>query len=338
LVRVDQDNQYYLYNTATREQELEGLKLGGNARVACFPRVLSSWKARKDRIDVYHGTSYQLWAQGGTGSVVTIHDLALAKFPEFSKRLLGERWSRYKTLRTLQRATRVIAVSRNTANDLSNLYQTPSEKVRVIYNGVGEEFFSIPPADSLNLVRAQYTIPPGDYILYVGGSDPRKNLRRLLEAFSILLKKINPLTLVLAGGMGRRGEEIIGKISELGLGRHVVLTGHLLAQELRRLYAGARLFAYPSLYEGFGLPVLEAMACGVPVMTSNTSSLPEVAGEAAYLIDPYDVQSMAAAMEKILQDKNLASSLKAKGLERAKAFSWERAARQTLEVYKECLT
>ncbi len=338
LVRVDQENEYYLYNTATKERELDGLKLGENARVNCFPRILSPWKARKDRIDVYHGTSYQLWAQGRSGSVVTVHDLALAKFPEFSKRLLGEQWSRYKALRTLQRATRVIAVSQNTANDISNFYQIPLEKIRVIYNGVGEEFFSTPPADSLKSVRVRYTIPPGDYILYVGGSDPRKNLGRLLEAFSILLKKIKPLTLVLTGGLGRRGKEIYERISELGLERHVVLTGHLPAQDLHPLYSGAGLFAYPSLYEGFGIPVLEAMACGIPVITSDASSLPEVAGDAAYLIDPYDVQAMAAAMEKVLLDKNLAASLQARGLERVKAFSWERAARQTLEVYKECLT
>jgi glycosyltransferase involved in cell wall biosynthesis len=338
LVRVDQEHEYYLYNTVTREQELGGLKLGANAHVICFPRILSSWRARKDRIDVYHGVSYQLWAQGRAGSVVTVHDLALAKFPEFSKRLLGEQWSGYKTLRTLRRATRVIAVSQNTANDISNFYQIPSEKIRVIYNGVGEEFFSPSPTDSLKSVRARYRIPSGDYILYVGGSDPRKNLERLLEAFSILLKKIKPPKLVLTGGVGRRAKEIYQKISELGLEHHVVLTGHLPTQELRLLYSGARLFAYPSLYEGFGIPVLEAMACGVPVMTSNTSSLPEVAGDAACLIDPYDVQAMAAAMEKILKDNDLAASLQAKGLERVKAFSWERAARQTLEVYKECLT
>jgi glycosyltransferase involved in cell wall biosynthesis len=338
LVRVDQENEYYLYNTATREKELDDLKLGGNARVICFPRMLSPWRARKDRIVIYHGVSYQLWARGKVGSVVTVHDLALAKFPGFSKRLLGEQWSRYKAMRTLQRATRVIAVSRNTANDISNFYQIPPEKIRVIYNGVGEEFFSTPPTDSLKSVRDQYAIPPGDYILYVGGSDPRKNLGRLFEAFSILLKKIKPLTLVLTGGLGRREKEIHQRISELGLERHVVLTGHLPVRDLHPLYSGARLFAYPSLYEGFGIPVLEAMACGVPVVTSNTSSLPEVAGDAAYLIDPYDVRSMASAMEKVLQNENLAASLQAKGLERVKAFSWERAARQTLEVYKECLT
>ncbi len=338
LVRVDHENEYYLYNTATGEQELDGLKLGGNVRVTCFPRVFSPWRTKKDRIDVYHGTSYQLWAQGKTGSVVTVHDLALVKFPEFSKRLLGEQWSRHKTLRILQRATRVIAVSQNTAKDICNFYQIPAEKIRVIYNGVGEEFFSAPSTEFLKSARARYTIPPGDYIFYVGGSDPRKNLERLLEAFSILLKKIQPLTLVMAGGMGRRRKEIYQRIAKLGLEHHVVLTGHLPAQELRLLYSGARLFAYPSLYEGFGIPILEAMASGVPVITSKTSSLPEVAGDGAYLVDPYDVQALAVAMEKVLQDKNLASSLQAKGLERVKAFSWERAARQTLEVYKECLS
>jgi glycosyltransferase involved in cell wall biosynthesis len=220
---------------------------------------------------------------------------------------------------------------------MCNLYQIPLEKIRVIYNGVGEEFFFTPVPESLKSSRARYAIPPGDYILYVGGSDPRKNLERLLEAFSILLKKVQPLILVVTGGMGRRGKEIYQKIERLNLGENVVLTGHVSSQDLRLLYSGARLFVYPSLYEGFGIPVIEAMASGVPVITSNTSSLPEVAGDAAYFIDPYDVQALAGAMENVMGDKNLAVSLQAKGLERAKTFSWEKAARQTLEVYQECL-
>lgn len=335
LIRLDEENQYFLYNTATKDRELDGLEQGKNAQVVCFARIFSSWMARKDRIDVYHGTSYQLWAQGKAGSVVSIHDLALMRFPEFSKRLLGEHWSNYKTRKTLQQATKVIVGSQNTANDILEFYQIPVEKIRVIYYGVGEEFFFCPDADLRKSVRARLTIPSGDYILYVGGSDPRKNLDRLLEAFSILLRKVQPITLVVTGGMGRRGEEIYQRISNLNLERNVVLTGHLPAQDLRLLYSGARLFVYPSLYEGFGIPVLEAMASGVPVITSNTSSLPEVAGDAAYLIDPYDVPALTDAIEKVLQDENLARSLQAKGLQRAKAFSWERTARQTLEVYKD---
>jgi len=335
LVRIDQENEYYLYNTATKEHELNDLRLGGNARVICFPRVLSPWKARKDRIDIYHGVNYQLWAQGNAGSVVTVHDLALNIFPEFSKRLLGEQWSRYKALRTFHRATRVIAISQNTANDIHKYYQIPPEKIRIIYNGVGEEFFSAPLPDSLKSVRARYAIPPGDYILYVGGSDLRKNLESLLKAFSMLLRKIQQITLVATGGMGRKAKEIYQSISNLGLERNIVITGHVSDQDLRQLYAGTRLFVYPSLYEGFGIPILEAMSSGVPVIASNTSSIPEVAGDAAYLIDPYNIGALADAMEKVLQDDNLARSLQAKGLQRAKAFSWERTARQTIEVYED---
>jgi len=337
LIRADQANEYYLYNTATKDQELGGLKLGENVQVVCFPRMLSWWRARQDQIDVYHGTSYQLWTQGKVGSVVTMHDLALVRFPEFSKRLLGERWPIYKTRKTLERATRVIAVSHHTANDIREFYGIPAEKVRVIYHGVGEEFYSPCDPEARRAVIAKYQIPLENYILYVGGSDPRKNLARLLEAFSLLLKKMGPLILVVTGGMDRGGE-VYQKISRLGLEKHVVLTGHLPPQDLRYLYSAARLFVYPSLYEGFGIPILEAMASGIPVVTSNTSSLPEVSGNAALLVDPYDVQAMSRGMQKVLDDPRFASLLRAKGLERVKEFSWEKAARQTLKVYQECLT
>lgn len=337
LTRIDHENEYFFYNTATRQRRLEDLKLSENAHVVCFPRPLSPWRAKRDRIDVYHGTSYRLWAHGKRGSVVTIHDLALTRFPEFSKKLFGERWSIHKTRRTLMRARRIIAVSQHTARDLKDLYGVSPEKIRVVYNGLGEEFFTKPDPNCIQSARARYGVKAVDYILYVGGSDPRKNLDRLLEAFSILVRKMGPITLLVAGGMGRRDGEIRQKISRLGLEKDVVLTGHLPAQDLHPLYCGARLFIYPSLYEGFGIPVLEAMACGVPVIASNTSSIPEVAGDAAYLIDPYDMEDMAQAMEKVLEDHDLAASLRAKGQERAKAFSWEKSARQTLEVYQECL-
>ena len=337
LVRIDQEDEYYLYNTATKDQELDGLKLGGNARVICFPRVFSAWRAKRDQIDVYHGTSYQLWAEGRAGSVVTIHDLALVRFPQFSKRFLGERWSIHKTRRILQRATKIIAVSQSTANDLTNFYQIPADKITVIYNGVGEDFYPCCEPGMIRSIRDRYDIHTDDYVLFTGGCEPRKNLERLLEAFLILHRKVYPLSLVVVGGMGRRSHEIHQRIARLGLERNVVLPGHVPNPDLRLLYSGARLFVYPTLYEGFGMPVLEAMACGVPVITSNASSIPEVAGDAAFLIDPYDVQTLAEAMGSVLEDQNLHESLRTRGLERVKAFSWESTAHQTLEVYKKCL-
>ena len=153
-----------------------------------------------------------------------------------------------------------------------------------------------------------------DYILYVGGADPRKNLKRLLEAFSVLAQKGCPVSLVMAGGLGKKEGEILKWIEQLGLSREVLLAGPVHRRELPSLYSGARLFVYPSLYEGFGLPVLEAMACGVSVITSNVSSLPEVAGGAAYLVDPDDVPGLAQAMEAILQDAGLSEILRQPGL------------------------
>jgi glycosyltransferase involved in cell wall biosynthesis len=286
LLRIDRENEYFLYNTATKDRIVSGLSLGENGRVACFPRLFSRWRARKDRIDVYHGTSFRLRAEGSAGRVVTIHDLAL-------------------------------------------------RRIRVIYLGVGEEFLASPPSESLGAVRSRYAIPSGDYLLFVGGADPRKNLDRLLEAFAILLKNIPPVTLVATGGMGRRAGEIIDKMSTLGIAKSVRITGHVPAPDLRSLYRGARLFVYPSLYEGFGMPVLEAMASGVPVVTSNSSSVPEVAGDAACLVDPCDIAALAEAMRKVLMDEGFAARLRAKGFERVKVFSWEKTARETLAVYHE---
>jgi glycosyltransferase involved in cell wall biosynthesis len=336
LLRIDRESDYFLYNTVTKDLVISGLSLGENGRVACFPRSLSRWRARRDRIDVYHGTSFRLWAEGSAGSVVTIHDLALRRFPQFSKRLFGERWSIHKTRKTLERASRIIADSENTAKDLSEFYRVAREKIRVIYLGVGEEFLASPPSESLEAVRSRYTIP-GDYLLFLGGADPRKNLERLLEAFSILLKNVPALTLVATGGMGRRAGEMFDRISRLGIGKNVLITGHVPAPDLRSLYRGARLFVYPSLYEGFGMPVLEAMASGVPVVTSNTASVPEVAGDAACLVDPCDIAALAEAMRRVLMDEDFAARLRARGLERVKAFSWEKTARETLSVYHEVM-
>jgi glycosyltransferase involved in cell wall biosynthesis len=332
LVRIDPESAYFLYNTATREQEAEGLRLGERSQVVCFPRALSSLRVRRDRIDVYHGTSYKVRACGKFGSVVTVHDLALARFPQFTKRLLGEWWPMRKARGTLRKATRIIAVSEQTARDIVEFYDISMEKIRVVYNGVGEEFF---PCNDPEQMKMKFSLPHEDFLLNVGGGDPRKNVERLLSAFSILCRGDQPIALVLAGGLGNQLDPIRRKIADLRLEDKVVLTGHLSVPELRLLYSNARAFVFPSLYEGFGIPVLEAMACGAPVVASNGSSIPEIAGGAAILVDPSDEDALASAVEGILQDRSLGERLRSAGLQRAKAFSWEKAARETLAVYRE---
>jgi len=175
------------------------------------------------------------------------------------------------------------------------------------------------------------------YILYVGSLEKRKNLPRLLEAYAYLRETLPGWKLVIVGGRKWKSDPIYKAVQRLGLEPHVIFTGFVAEEDLPALYNGADLFVFPSLYEGFGLPVLEAMACGTPVVTSNTSSLPEVAGEAALLVAPTDVKAIAAAMQRVLSEPDLAAELRRRGLERASQFSWERTARETLAVYERVL-
>jgi len=209
--------------------------------------------------------------------------------------------------------------------------------------------------EAIEAVKARYGIA-GDYVLFVGTLQPRKNLIRLIEAFSPSTRlrraqssrsgrrlsnpqsPISNLQLVIAGKKGWLYEEIFQQVEELELEGKVVFTGYVVAGDLPALLSGAGLFVFPSLYEGFGLPVLEAMACGTPVICSNASSLPEVAGDAALLVDPLDVEGLAAAMERVLGDEALRAELIERGFERARKFSWERCARETLDVLERAVS
>ena len=175
---------------------------------------------------------------------------------------------------------------------------------------------------------------PGGYILYVGMLEPRKNVDRLVEAFGTVADQLSGIDLVIAGRRGWMYEEIFARVEALGLRDRVRFTGYVVSHDLPALYGGARLFAYPSKYEGFGLPVLEAMSCGAPVVTTNVSSMPEVAGDAAILVAPDDVAGLAAALLRVSGDHALRDDLRCRGLARAKTFSWERCARETIAVYE----
>jgi glycosyltransferase involved in cell wall biosynthesis len=200
--------------------------------------------------------------------------------------------------------------------------------------------------EALAAVRQKYDLPER-FILYVGTIEPRKNLTALLEAYAALMERLSvcdlrpalsDVRLVIVGKKGWLYEGFFRRLHELGLEDRVLFTGYVPDEDLPAIYSAADLFVFPSLYEGFGLPVLEAMACGTPVIASNASSLPEVAGEAGIMIAPHDVRGLAEAMERLLMDKQLRAELRARGLERAKQFTWERAAAMTLEVYQDALT
>ncbi len=266
-------------------------------------------RARRDGIEVLHCPTQRAPVRSSVPVVVTFHDLAVLRHPE-----TFNRWTREYSRRVLpgvaRAARRVIAVSEFTKRELLELLDVPEEKVRVIPNAVGEPF------------TADGEAAEGDYVLAVSTLEPRKNLPRLVEGYR--RARLNGLPLLVAGAEGWGGVRVEGD--------GVRWLGEVRDEELARLYRGARCVAYVSLYEGFGLPALEAMACGAPVVAGRTGALEEVSGDAAVLVDPHDPDAIAAALnEAIVRSEEL----RTRGLERARTFDWRDVARRTLAVYRE---
>ncbi len=282
--------------------------------------------------DVFHATDHLLPPLRHARSVFTLYDLTFLKFPQVHLPL--NRWySRLMVPRGLRAANAVIAISECTKRDAVTIYHLPDEHVRVIHLGVEAGFKPTDPPMA-SAVRDRYHLPDR-FILAVGTIEPRKNLITLLEAYHSLSEQFPDVKLVIAGKRGWRAAAFFNRLRELGLEDRVVLTGFVPDVDLPALYSLATVFAFPSIYEGFGLPVLEAMACGTPVMCSNTSSLPEIAGDAALLLPPDDVHGWAQALRQMLSDTSLQHNLRDRGLRQAARFTWENTARQTHAIYRE---
>jgi glycosyltransferase involved in cell wall biosynthesis len=279
-------------------------------------------------LDVLHAPSPAAVPPAGPRQrlVVTVHDLAFRLFPS----LYPPAWRamfRAGMRRAARRADAIVAVSRNTARDLVRMARVEPSRVHVVPLAASLPATSADPAPALDRMRVS---PP--YLLFVGTLEPRKNLVRLVRAYRRAALRL-PHTLVLAGPLGWRAQRLHRELATHGPGR-VVLTGSVAAPDLDALYRGADAFCYPSLYEGFGLPVLEAMARGVPAIVADASSLPEVAGDAAIRVNPRSVRDLAGAIERVLTDRHEAARMAEAGRERAAMFSWEQTARMTLRVYE----
>lgn len=265
-------------------------------------------------------------------SVMTIHDVAFLFFPEYFSPSL-RRWLTLATEQGIQKASRIIAVSEATRQDLIAYYGIAPEKVIAIHHGVHEMFHPL-ETDKITPIQQKYHVK-NPYILCVGTLQRRKNIPRLIQAFYLLKQKYHfPHKLVLIGQKyaDLPEDEIFATIERLFLDEEVVWTGYVPEQDLPALMSGAEVFVLPSLYEGFGMPLLEAMACGVPVVCSNTSSLPEVVGDCGMLFEPDSVESLVQTLKLVLEDHDLRMTLREKGFSRVKAFSWAACARKTLDV------
>jgi glycosyltransferase involved in cell wall biosynthesis len=290
--------------------------------------------ARQHGLDLVHdpaGVSPFLFGAGGARTVVTVHDAFPWSCPGTST-LLETLIYRYWLPRLLPRVDAVITVSQASRRDITRYLPVPQDKVHVVYNGV-DRGFRPEVADAASLSLVQPGLSPG-YILAYGAAPRRKNLAGALRGYARLRAEMEVPPLVVIGGKGGQEHRLAPLLQELDLVGRVIFTGYVPNEDLPALYRGASLFVFPSLYEGFGLPPLEAMACGTPVVCSNTSSLPEVVGDAALTVDPTDVEALAGAMQRVLSDRDLAQDLRRRGLERAAGFNWERTARDTASVYQ----
>ncbi|MCA9934304.1 MAG: glycosyltransferase family 4 protein [Ardenticatenaceae bacterium] len=288
------------------------------------------------RLDLFHSPDFVLPpVSGGIPTLLTVHDLSFAHYPEvFPEPLV--RYLNTVVPWSVGRATHILADSQATKDDLTTLWHVPAEKITVLYSGVDPRFRPVESGAVMTAVRQRYQLGDAPYMLAVGTVQPRKNYQMLIRAFAPLAGKF-PHNLIIAGGKGWLYDEMMAEVGRQGLDGRVHFIGFVDDDDLPALYSGADLYVFPSLYEGFGLPLLEAMGCGVPVLTSNASSLPEVAGAAAVQLSPHDETAWTTAMAELLGDDTRRVQMVAAGFRQARQFSWGKSAKQLLAIYADLL-
>ena len=341
LARIDGETEYVLL---CHERDLgAGRQLGPNFRTVLEPSANYSireqihvpWVLRRERPDVFHSPHYVLPPAVRCRSVVTIHDCIHLMFPQYLPNRAAYAYAKASMWSAARQSSRILTVSEASKRDLLRFFDVPPDKIVVVYNAIDDRFSATPAEEDVARVRERYQLDH-EFVLYVGNVKPHKNLVRLIEAFDRLRGRgFDDLKLLIIGDEISKLPALRRAVHQYKLHKHVRFLGFLPADTLAVLYRLAKVFVFPSLYEGFGLPPLEAMACGTPVVTSNVSSLPEVVGDAAMLIDPYDVESIADGISRVLSDPALAIELRARGILRAREFSWERSVARTRALYQE---
>jgi len=333
LGKIDHTNEYALH--APKQLFDFKRRLPDFFRYNNFKNQIDFFHWGIGKSDIYHLPSPDIIGPYSGKLIVTIHDLIYKTYPQAHTPATIESTEKYMQA-IAAKADKIICISENTRRDLHSIFNIPLEKSCVVYNGVDHDlFFPISAHERLEAVNQLKGIGiPKPYVLYVGTIEPRKNLKGLLESFALLkAKKVFQGQLVVAGMKGWMQESLGDLIKKLDIQSDVVFAGFVSDVQLRRLYNLAEVFVFPSFYEGFGFPILEAFCCGAPVITSRTSSCGEIASDAAVLTDPSDSKAIASAMEQVLTDKTLKKTIRQAGLKRAKEFSFLNTAKQTLNVY-----
>ncbi|MBI3401923.1 MAG: glycosyltransferase family 4 protein [Acidobacteria bacterium] len=341
LARLDRDTEFVVL---CRPEDRLGLNvLGPNFRAVVetagnytiAEQVKIPLALKREGVTLFHAPHYVLPPLVGCRSVVTIHDCIHLMFPQYLPSRLALGYARTSIALAARRATRIITVSESSKRDILRFVDAPPGKIDVIHNAYDERFGVEPHDEDVLRVRERYQLQD-PFILYAGNVKPHKNLERLIEAFHLVRKRgLDHVKLVLIGDDISKYAALRRAVHQHQLHKYVRFLGYLPEDTLAALYRLAGVFVFPSLYEGFGLPPLEAMASGTPVVTSNVSSLPEVAGDAALLVDPYDPAAIADGIQRVLTDDALRDELRSKGLARAKQFSWNQSVRRIREIYSE---
>jgi glycosyltransferase involved in cell wall biosynthesis len=336
LAKVDPVNEYLLFGPGPAPPTSNVRYPISNWAKLWFEQV--SFPRACRRLDLAHVPYFASPLFSTVPTVVTIHDLIPLILPAYRGSLLVRLYTRLVAA-AARKAEAVITVSQVSARDIVRCLHIPPERIHVTYEAAGEAFQPVEDEILLAAIRQKYALPK-HYLLYLGGFDQRKNVFTVLRGFALLVNK-QQAQLVIAGKLPERDSPLFPDprllVRELGLEEEVIFTGWVAEEDKPGLLSGAMAFVFPSLYEGFGLPALEAMACGTPVIASNRSSLAEVVGEGGILVEPTDAESLAEAMEVLLTDDALRAELRQRALAQAARFSWEQTALETLAVYRKAV-
>lgn len=333
LTRIDKENDYWFITGPDFRTNHNFLKFFPRAAKFIFDNFVIPLKLYLKRIDIYHSPAYLLPLMNfNYKKIVTIHDLGFILLPH-SYALTHSFHLRLMTAWSLKKADRIIAVSKSTQKDLIFFFPFCGNKTSCIYEGVNSKFHIIEDKSKIEEIKKRYKID-SPFILFVGTPDLRKNIDRLINAFCLVRKKFQQKIKLVLVGVKKKKSFVTETIQKYGLEADIIQVGYVNEEEMVLFYNATEMFVFPSLYEGFGLPILEAMACGAPVITSNISSMPEVAGNAALLVDPYNIKDISDKICQILTNDELKNSLIKRGLERVKEFSWEKCAREAIRIYE----